>query len=370
MSRDRAFVSPPRLRKGRGALSNPAGRFEPYHYDPLPEDLAEAAAEDGTPPRLATRIYVDQARTIIAHNRSPDIPFEQSINPYRGCEHGCVYCYARPSHGYLGLSSGLDFESVLFAKPEAAARLVTELSRPGYRVRPIAFGTNTDPYQPVERRLRITRALIEVLAACAHPLTIVTKGALIERDLDLLAPMAAERLVGVHISLTTLDPALARRLEPRAASPARRLEVIEKLAAAGVPVGVMFAPVIPALNDDEMEAVLAAAAARGARFAGWVLLRLPHEVSALFEEWLAAHYPLKRAHVLALLRSARGGRLNDPRFGTRLRGQGEYARLLDERFRLACRRLGLNREVLELDVTRFRPPPRPLRASGQLELFG
>ncbi len=377
MKRDRPVDGPApwapaaRLRKGRGALSNPAGRFEPYRHEALSEDGGTEAAweeEDGGVPRAcATRLYVDHARTILTHNRSPDIPFEQSVNPYRGCEHGCVYCYARPTHSYLGLSPGLDFESVLFAKPAAAARLAAALARPGYRVRPIAFGTNTDPYQPVERRLRITRALLEVLAACEHPLTIVTKSALVERDLDLLAPMAAKRLAVVHVSITTLDRELARRLEPRAASPARRLQTVERLAAAGVPVGVMFAPVIPALNDGEMEAVLAAAAARGARYAGWVLLRLPHEVRALFEEWLAAHYPWRRAHVLALLRAARGGRLNDPRFGTRMRGEGEYAKLLAARFRLACRRLGLDREALVLDVTRFRPPRG---SQSQLDLFG
>lgn len=350
-----------RAPRGRGALSNPEGRFEPYRHEGA--DDGWGVLEEELPP-LATRVFTDRARTIITRNRSPDIPFEQSINPYRGCEHGCPYCYARPSHAYLGLSPGLDFETILFAKPEAAERLRTELGRPGYRVRPIAFGTNTDPYQPIERRLRIMRGLLEVLAACEHPLTIVTKSALVERDLDLLAPMARKDLIGVFLSITTLDRTLARRLEPRASAPWRRLESVRRLSAAGVPVGVMFAPVIPALNDSEMEAVLAAAAERGARFAGYTLLRLPHEVKDLFREWLAAHYPLKAAHVMSLIRQARGGRENDPRFGARMRGQGEYAQMLAQRFRLACRRLGLNREELALDTTRFRPPP-----PAQLGLF-
>ncbi len=350
-------------RKGRGALANPPGRFEPYRYEGADDD--RGLLDEELPP-LATRVFADRARTIITRNRSPDIPFEQSVNPYRGCEHGCPYCYARPSHAYLGLSPGLDFETVLFAKPEAARRLRAELGRPGYRVRPIAFGTNTDPYQPVERRLRIMRSLIEVLAACEHPLTIVTKSALIERDLDLLAPMACKNLIGVFLSITTLHPELARRLEPRAASPARRLAAIRKLSVAGVPVGVLFAPVIPALNDAEMEAVLGAAADSGARFAGMVLLRLPYEVKDLFKEWLATHYPLKAEHVMSLLRQMRGGRENDSRFGVRMRGKGEYARMLAGRFSLACRRFGLNREMLVLDVTHFRPPRT---ADAQLSLF-
>lgn len=352
-----------RPRKGRGALSNPEGRFEPYRHEGADDGWGVL---DEEPSPLPTRVYVDRARTVITRNDSPDIPFEQSINPYRGCEHGCVYCYARPSHAYLGFSPGLDFETVLFAKPEAAKRLAQELSRPGYRVSPIAFGTNTDPYQPVERRLRIMRGLLEVLAACEHPLTIVTKSALIERDLDLLVPMAAKRLVGVFLSVTTLDKELARWLEPRASAPHRRIEALKTLSAAGVPTGVMFAPVIPALNDGEMEAVLEAAARAGARFAGKVLLRLPHEVKDLFKEWLAVHYPLKAAHVISLIRQARGGRENDPRFGTRMRGEGEYAQMLTERFRLACKRFGLNRDELWLETTRFRPPGR---AGDQLRLF-
>lgn len=349
------FASLPRAstRPGRGALSNAEGRFEPYTHEAV--DDGWGSADEALPP-LKTTVQVDRARTVIVHQRSPDIPFEQSINPYRGCEHGCVYCYARPSHAYLGLSPGLDFETRLFAKPDAARLLAAELRRPGYRATPIAFGTNTDPYQPVERRLGITRALVEVLAACEHPLTIVTKSALVERDLDLLAPMAAKNLVQVFLSVTTLDRALARALEPRAAAPQRRIQTIRTLAQAGVPVGVMAAPMIPALNDSELESILSAGAQAGAHEAGYVLLRLPREVKNLFQEWLGTHMPDRAAHVMSLIRQARGGRENDPNFGSRMSGTGEYAALLRNRFRLACRRLGLNRRSLALDPTRFRPP--------------
>jgi DNA repair photolyase len=339
--------------RGRGVLSNAEGRFEPYVHGAVDDGWGVA---DEAPPPLKTTVQVDHARTVIVHQRSPDIPFEQSINPYRGCEHGCVYCYARPSHAYLGLSPGLDFETRLFAKPDAAKLLTEELRRPGYRATPIAFGTNTDPYQPVERRLGITRALVEVLAACEHPLTIVTKTALIERDLDLLAPMATKNLVQVFLSVTTLDRALARTLEPRAAAPLRRIQTIRAFAQAGVPVGVLAAPMIPALNDHELESILGACAQAGAREAGYTLLRLPHEVKNLFQEWLGIHMPDRAAHVMSLIRQVRGGRENDPNFGSRMRGTGEYAALLRNRFRLACRRLGLNRRSLSLDTTRFRPP--------------
>jgi DNA repair photolyase len=363
-AKDPGVTAPlPRPRRGRGALSNADGRFEPYVHAGI--DDGWGFLDEELPP-LATEVYVDTSRTIIARNDSPDIPFGQSINPYRGCEHGCVYCYARPSHAYLGLSPGLDFETKLFAKPEAAKLLAAELRRRGYRPSAIALGSNTDPYQPVERKLKITRAILEVLAAHDHPLTIVTKSALVARDLDLLAPMAAKRLVGVFVSVTTLDRELARHLEPRAAAPHRRLETIRMLASAGVPTGVMFAPVIPALNDHEMERVLEAAAGAGARHAGWVLLRLPHEVKALFREWLAAHAPGRAAHVMSLIHQARGGRDNDPRFGSRMRGQGPWAGLTAQRFATACRRFGLNREELVLDTARFRVPDR---ASAQLDLF-
>jgi DNA repair photolyase len=349
--------------RGRGALSNADGRFEPYAH--AAEDDGWGSADEAPPPRRTT-VQDDRARSVLVYQRSPDIPFDRSINPYRGCEHGCVYCYARPSHAYLGLSPGLDFETRLFAKRDAARVLTEELARPGYRVAPIAFGTNTDVYQPIERRKRVMRSLLEALAACEHPLTIVTKSSLIERDLDLLAPMARKRLVRAYVSVTTLERKLARTLEPRAAAPQRRLDTIRALAQAGVPVGVMAAPMIPALTDHELEAILQQAADAGASAAGYVLLRLPHEVKELFREWLATHAPDRAAHVMSLLRQARGGRDNDPEFGSRMRGTGEYAELLARRFRLACRKLGLNRGNAELDCSRFRPP---LAAGAQMSLL-
>jgi DNA repair photolyase len=355
------------MHKLRGALSQIQGRFEAEARSPFddgwtPEEQAENA--------IATTVREERARSIIARNDSPDVPFEQSINPYRGCEHGCVYCYARPSHAYLELSPGLDFETKLFAKTNAVELLKDELSRPGYQVKPIAFGANTDCYQPIERRHRLMRGLLEVLAACEHPLTIVTKSALIERDLDLLAPMAAKDLVKAFVSITTLDAALARKLEPRAASPGRRIDAIRALARAGIPTGVLVAPVIPALTDKTLEAVLEAGAQAGARMAGWILLRLPNEVRPLFKEWLAAHYPQRADHVISIVRQSRGGRENDPRFGSRMSGSGNFAELIAKRFDLACRRFGLNREEDHmasrggLDCTRFVPP-----SSGQLKLF-
>jgi DNA repair photolyase len=345
-------------------LSNADGRFESRRHVVADDGWGGLDAEL---PALKTSVIVDRTRSIIARNDSPDIPFEQSINPYRGCEHGCVYCFARPSHAYLGYSPGLDFETKIVAKPEAARLLEKELRQSGYRVSPIALGSNTDPYQPVEQRLRITRGILEVLVAFQHPFSIVTKSALIERDLDILAPAVTNHLVQVFISLTTLDRTLARQLEPRAAAPQRRLETIRRLAAAGIPVGVLTAPMIPALNDPEMETLLEAARDAGARRAGYVLLRLPHEVKDLFKEWLAQHAPLKAEHVMSLVRQARGGKENDPNFGRRMRGQGEYAQLIARRFRLACQRLGLNQDDRPLDSSRFAPPA----ASGdQLALFG
>lgn len=349
-------IRPPQPRKGRGAIGNPDGRFEPHVRVAI--DDGWAPADDDLPP-LRTTVTTDAARTIITRNDSPDIPFEQSVNPYRGCEHGCIYCYARPSHGYLGLSTGLDFETRLFAKPNAASLLAAALRKPGYRVSPIALGTNTDPYQPIERDMRITRSILEVLAAFEHPVSIVTKSALVLRDLDILAPMAKKRLARVFISVTTLDRDLARKMEPRAATPARRIEAIRTLAAAGVPVGVMVAPIIPVLNDREMESILAAAHAAGATSAAYVLLRLPFEIKDLFAQWLETHVPLKAKHVLSLVRDVRGGRLNDPNFGTRMRGDGPYAELIAERFRLACTRLGLGDRYWHFDTTRFRVPPAP-----------
>ncbi len=368
--------------KGRGALSNEAGRFARFARERDVDALAAAAAaaddadEDtrrsaiegavaGTEPlKPATTLHVDHARTIIARNSSPDISFNQSINPYRGCEHGCIYCYARATHSYLDLSPGRDFETEIFYKPNAVEVLRAELARPGHEPSPIAFGTNTDPYQPVERGLRVTRGLLELLLAHKHAVTIVTKSALILRDLDLLRAFAEQDLVAVYVSVTTLDDELKRRMEPRTAGPKQRLATIRQLAAAGVPAGVMAAPVIPALNDHELEHILEAAAANGAAAAGYVLLRLPHEVKALFVEWLHSHYPDRAEHVLSLVRQLRGGALNDAQFGSRQRGFGPFAALLEARFEKARRRYGLTGEIT-LDTGKFMPPrpPRP-----QLEL--
>jgi len=351
--------------KGRGAISNREGRYE---------STAKIAEDDGwTPPEApgapATEIREDVARRVITTNDSPDVPFDQSVNPYRGCEHGCIYCYARPGHAWLGLSPGLDFETKLYVKRDAAARLKDELAAPGYRCRVLAMGTYTDPYQPVERRLRVTRAILEVLAACDHPVSIVTKSALIERDLDILAPMAAKGLASAAISVTTLDDELKRRMEPRTAAPERRLAAIRRLADAGVPVGVLVAPVIPALNDHEIERILEAVAAAGARTAGYVVLRLPLELKTLFAEWLEAHYPERAGRVLSLLRDAHGGRENDPRFGWRMRGVGPWAELLRRRFEVAARRHGLalpdSRREVALDTSLFRPPAQ----GGQFRLL-
>jgi DNA repair photolyase len=357
------------MTKLRGARSQIQGRFEKEDRAPFDDGWTEAEAA-GEP--LETTVTEERARSIIARNDSPDVPFEQSINAYRGCEHGCVYCYARPSHAYLELSPGLDFETRLFAKTNAVELLRAELSKKGYRVSPIAFGTNTDCYQPIERRYRIMRGLLEVLAECEHPLTIVTKSALIERDIDLLAPMAEKRLVKAFVSVTTLDHKLARTLEPRAASPRRRIDAIRALAQAGIPCGVMAAPLIPALNDRALEAVLEAGAGAGATMAGWILLRLPNEVRPLFKEWLAAHQPQRADHVMSIVRQTRGGRENDPRFGSRMTGAGNFVELIRKRFDVACRKFGLNREDDHmasrggLDCTRFRPPAN---AGAQISLF-
>ncbi len=351
----------------RGALSQIAGRFETEARDPFDDGWAR---EDEPLEPLKTVVTVERARSIISRNDSPDIPFEQSVNPYRGCEHGCVYCYARPSHAYLELSPGLDFETRLFAKTNAAELLRGELAKPGYRVSPISLGANTDCYQPAERKHGITRQIVEILAGCDHPLTIVTKSALVERDLDLLAPMAQKNLVKVFVSLGTLDPVLARKLEPRAASPQRRLDTVRAIAQAGVPCGVMVAALIPALNDKTLENVLEEAAKAGAQEAAYVILRLPSELKDVFKEWLAAHYPQRAEHVISIVRQMRGGKDNDPRFGERMRGTGNFAELISKRFALACQRFGLNghgggRRVPELDCSRFVPPS----AGGQLKLF-
>lgn len=347
--------------KGRGAAGNPDPRFV---------DHTRETVDDGWEPQerstLRTEVRIDSSRSIISYNRSPDVPFDRSINPYRGCEHGCAYCFARPTHAYLDLSPGLDFESKIFAKPNAARLLATELARPGYRPAPLALGINTDAYQPLERKYRITREVLQVLAQHRHPVSIVTKSSLIERDIDLLAPMAQQGLVQVMLSVTSLDRELSRRMEPRAAAPSRRLQTIRALRAAGIPVGVLFAPVIPVLNDSEMEALLAAVADAGATTAGYVMLRLPHELKDLFRQWLAQHYPLKAEHVLNRVRDIRGGKLNTTQFGKRMSGTGEYARLIQQRFRLACKNSGLNRSDNGLRSDLFQLPPR---SGDQMGLF-
>jgi DNA repair photolyase len=314
--------------------------------------------DDEEPPPLKTEIIRDSTRTIITRNDSPDISFDRSINPYRGCEHGCIYCFARPTHAYLGLSPGLDFESKILVKPDAARLLEAELRKPSYRPAVIAMGTNTDPYQPLERDLKITRSILEVLAEFKHPVGIVTKSATVTRDIDILARMAAEGLAKVALSITTLDKKLARSMEPRAATPTRRLETIRALADAGIPVAVMAAPIIPALNDDEMESILAAATEAGATQAGYTLVRLPLEIKDLFREWLETHEPDRSRHVMSLIRSMRGGKDYDATWGKRMTGSGPYARMIAQRFGIATRRLGLNRNRAPLDTSKFRLPPR------------
>jgi DNA repair photolyase len=364
-------IIPDKARKGRGAIGNPDGRFEPRQRVTIDDGWApqmgdEGEHEDDLAPPVRTTVTVDATRTIISRNDSPDISFDQSINAYRGCEHGCIYCFARPGHGYFGLSSGLDFETKIFAKPEAGRLLAEELRKPKYKPSPIAMGTNTDPYQPVEREWKVTRGILETLRDFNHPFSIVTKSALVLRDLDILAPMAKHDLVRVFLSITTLDRHLANKMEPRASTPTRRLAAIKGLAEAGVKTGVMTAPMIPALNDGEMEAILAAAREMGAVSAGYTLLRLPYEIKDLFQEWLAEHAPLKAKHVLSLIRDVRGGKLNSAEFGTRQRGEGPYADLLRKRFKLACERLGLNKNDWSPNTALFRPPPR---AGDQLSLL-
>lgn len=351
--------------KGRGAATNREGRYESVTHRAEDDGWC---AESEPAPRPPTTVREERARSIISRNDSPDVPFEQSINPYRGCEHGCAYCFARPSHSYLNLSPGLDFETRLFAKSNAAAQLRRELARPGYRCTPINLGANTDPYQPIEKRWRLTRQVLEVLAECRHPCTIVTKSALVERDLDLLTPMARERLVQVFVSVGSLDNRLASRLEPRASAPHRRIAAIRALTDAGVPCGVLVAPIIPALNDRDLEHVLEAAAAAGAKVAGYTVLRLPHELKGLFREWLELNVPQRAGHVMSLVRQLHGGRDYDPDFAARMRGQGPLAALVRRRFEVACRRLGYARtRDLALDASRFRPPGQA--PDPQLALF-
>jgi DNA repair photolyase len=353
--------------KGRGAASYVPGRYEKatVHAEDDGWDSLQARDETDPAPHPDTRVHEEAARSIVSRNASPDVGFSQSVNPYRGCEHGCVYCFARPSHAYLDLSPGLDFETRLFAKTNAAERLRAEFSRKGYRCAPIALGINTDAYQPIERRYRITRALIEVMAEFGHPFSLLTKNALVTRDIDLLAPLAAQGLVTVHFSVTTLDNRLSARMEPRAAAPHARLRAMAELADAGIPVGVMAAPVIPAINDHEIEAILEAARDAGARSAGYVLLRLPHELKDIWREWLQLHHPDRAAHVMSLVQQMRGGRDYDSAFGTRMRGQGPFADLIRARFERARRRLGYGR-MPPLDCGRFRVPTAP---GGQGQLF-
>lgn len=355
---------PPKPTRGRGATGNTEGRFAITTREAEHDGWAD---DDPGPPDARTVVSEERARSVISRNRSPDIPFDRSVNAYRGCEHGCSYCFARPSHAFLDLSPGLDFETRLFAKTNVADVLRGELAKPGYDCAPIAMGTNTDPYQPIERRYRLTRAIIEVLADCGHPFTLLTKNALVERDLDLLEPLARRRLVSVALSVTTLDNRLSAKLEPRASAPHRRLQAIRRLSAAGIPTGVMFAPVIPAVNDAELEAVLAAAREAGATRAGMVLLRLPHEVAPIFRDWLQAHLPERAGHVMSLVNQARGGRDYDAGFNQRQSGTGAWAHLVGQRFDLAARKLGFaTQRETSLDCSQFVAPRRP---GPQGELF-
>lgn len=345
------------IEKGRGATLNAQSvRFSLPQRETDGDWLDAVADIDGPVPRRRTQVTVEHPRTIITRNTSPDIGFDQSINAYRGCEHGCIYCYARPSHAYHDLSPGLDFETKLFAKPDAAKLLRAELSKKNYAVMPIALGTNTDPYQPIEKDWGITRAILELLAECRHPVFITTKSDRILRDLDLLAAMARDRLVSVAISVTTLDPAVARTLEPRAPHPLRRVEAIRQLAEAGVPVYASLSPIIPAITDHEIENIVARVAAAGAREVTYIPVRLPHEVAPLFRAWLDAHYPDRAARVMAIIRELRGGRDNDPNFGSRMRGHGVWADLIRTRFIKARKRAGLGAQRLTLRTDLFRPP--------------
>jgi DNA repair photolyase len=351
------------VHKGRGAVSNPQGRFERDTREPVGDGWAREPDDTDVDEAPGTVVTPDAARSIVARNTSPDIGFDASINPYRGCEHGCAYCYARPGHAFLGLSPGLDFETRLFAKMEAPALLEAELARPGHRPEPIAIGTVTDAWQPVERRLRLTRGCLEVFARTRHPVSLITKSSLVERDLDLLAPMARDGLAYAMITVTTLDPALSRILEPRAPAPWRRLETIRRLADAGVPVGVSLAPIIPFVNEPEIEAILDAVHAAGARYANYVVLRLPFELVEVVHGWLREHFPDRADRVVARLRDLRGGRDNDPRFGWRMKGQGPWADLIRSRFDARLRRWGSGRERPTLRTDLFRAPARPSRPS-------
>lgn len=377
---DSAGRRPPVPRKGRGAVSNLQGRFERHQREAFDDGWSatdDAAREDGVrreadgspppvtsgPARLPTTVTIERARSILTHNASPDIPFDVSLNPYRGCEHGCIYCFARPTHAYLDLSPGLDFETRLYAKANAAERLRETLARPSYRCETIALGVNTDAYQPIEREARITRGILEVLAECRHPVALITKSSLIERDIDLLAPMAQERLAVAAVTITTLDADVARTLEPRAAAPARRLRTIRTLTQAGIPVGVSVAPVIPFITEPDLERVLEAAREAGAVYANYIVLRLPWEVRPLFQEWLQAHFPDRAERVMNRVREMRGGKDYDADFASRMRGTGIWAELLRQRFYKTADRLGFRYNRFELDTSRFIPPARGAKAA-------
>ena len=358
-------VNEKKFHKGRGAISNPASRFDPHVSEPVDDGWNEVESADINSSAPKTRFFPDQTRNIIATNKSPDIPFDRSINPYKGCEHGCVYCYARPTHAFLGLSPGLDFETQIFYKTEPTARLGEALERRGYEVRPIAMGTNTDPYQPGERQLGITREILETLLRYRHPVTLVTKSTLILRDLDILAELATLGLVHVSVSVTTLNNGLKTALEPRTAGPQARLRVLDSLHQAGVPVGAMIAPVIPCINDHELEDIVVAVSKTGVSRVGYILLRLPLEVEDLFVEWLQQHYPNRADHVMSHIRAMRGGVAYRAEWGTRMRGQGTYADLLARRFELATKRAGLGTDLsVPLRTDLFRP------MNDQLSLFG
>lgn len=375
---DRAGIAEPEAeqcmpsgaRRGRGAVTNPAVRFESSVVSPFDDGWDTMTGEIEEPAKLATTLIKDATKSAIAWNSSPDLGFDRAVNPYRGCEHGCVYCYARPTHAYLGYSPGLDFETKLIFKPEVATLLEKELRKPSYVAKVMALGSNTDPYQPVERTLKLTRAVLEVLDKFNHPVGIVTKSAGVLRDLDVLTSMASRSLVRVYLSVTTLDPRLARVMEPRAATPARRLHAIEELTRAGVPTGILAAPMIPGLNDAEMEKLLEAGARAGARHGSFILLRLPHELRTIFDAWLHEHFPDRAKHVLNLIRDTRGGGLNDSRFGHRFSGQGPYADLLLRRFARAARQWGLDEAREGLDCSKFTVPgEHAVKADAQLSLF-
>lgn len=350
-------------------MTNPDNRFADWQREAADDGWWQEAEDELAP--MATELIIDTAKTVISYNDSPDIPYDRSINPYRGCEHGCAYCFARPSHAYLGLSPGIDFETKLSYKPDAAALLRRELAKPNYTCAPIALGINTDAWQPIERQLGVTRSILEILAECHHPVSLITKSALILRDMDLLVPMAQKNLLHVAVSITTLDVQIARNMEPRAASPQRRLAVVRELAAAGISVTVLVAPLIPALTDHELESIMEAAAAAGATSAEYIVLRLPHEVKPLFRDWLERNQPGRTEHVYSLLRQMHGGKEYDSRFGQRQRGSGPLAEIIAQRYRIAAKRLGLDKELPRLDCTRFVAPfaVSSGREPPQLSLF-